>query len=187
MKPLNKIILLGDSITAGYMEDHVSQALTSRIRQQLSKDIRVQNVGIPGDTTVGALERLEKHVLKGEPDFVTILFGSNDVLLTENISLERYQKNIETMIQMIGSQKVLLITPSFSNQLVQHEERPNHRILAYGNTIRQLAHHYQTQLIDLQSAMLDAPNYTDFLQADGFHFNEFGYDLLANLIIAKLK
>lgn len=185
---MKKIILLGDSITAGYKDDHVSQDLTIRLRAKLPSDnYLIRNVGIPGDTTKGALTRLEKHVLNGEPDLVTILFGSNDVLENEHISLTQYRKNIEALIQQIGANKVLLITPSFTNQQLQYEQRPNHRILAYGNAIRELAESYSIKLVDLQAAMLDASDYRQFLQADGVHFNELGYDLLAVELLKKIK
>ncbi|MEG2601732.1 MAG: GDSL-type esterase/lipase family protein, partial [Carnobacterium sp.] len=98
-----------------------------------------------------------------------------------------YKNNILTMIEKVGAEKVLLITPSFSNPLVQHDERPNSRILAYGNAIRELAKEHQTLLADLQIAFLDSPNYVDFLQKDGFHLNEKGYDLLAELIAHTLQ
>lgn len=183
---LKKIVLFGDSITAGYLDGYVSKALTDRLADFLPED-KIINVGIPGDTTNGGLERFEQHVLKRDPDLVTILFGSNDVTLAENISLTMYKNNILTMIEKVGAEKVLLITPSFSNPLVQHDERPNSRILAYGNAIRELAKEHQTLLADLQIAFLDSPNYIDFLQKDGFHLNEKGYDLLAELIAHKLQ
>lgn len=179
---LEKIVLFGDSITAGYLNGYVSKALTDRLAERLPA-AKIINVGIPGDTTNGGLERLQQHVLKKEPDLVTILFGSNDVTLAENISLTMYKKNMLTMIESIGAKKVLLITPSFSNPLVQHDERPNSRILAYGNAVRELAKEHHTLLADLQIAFLETQNYVDLLQADGFHLNEKGYDLLAKLIV----
>ena len=105
------------------------------------------------------MERFEQHVLKRDPDLVTILFGSNDVTLAENISLTMYKNNILTMIEQVGAEKVLLITPSFSNPLVQHDERPNSRILAYGNAIRELAKEHQTLLADLQISLDNIFNY----------------------------
>ncbi|MEG2602840.1 MAG: lipase, partial [Carnobacterium sp.] len=60
---LKKIVLFGDSITAGYLDGYVSKALTDRLADFLPED-KIINVGIPGDTTNGGLERFEQHVLK---------------------------------------------------------------------------------------------------------------------------
>ncbi|MFS7261526.1 GDSL-type esterase/lipase family protein [Carnobacterium divergens] len=183
---MRKLILFGDSITAGYANDFVSPILTKKLATYFPEEI-ILNVGIPGDTTVDGIARLEKHVLSKQPDFVTVFFGSNDASTGLLVPIDEYRLNLTKMIETIGASKVILITPALSNQALQQAERPNSRLIHYGNVVRELATQYQTQLAELQLAMLDRPNYLDCLQEDGFHFSEIGYDVLAEEIAKAIK
>jgi len=42
---------------------------------------------VPGNNTFDALERIEKDVLRHNPDFVTVLFGANDAAFIIDPSL----------------------------------------------------------------------------------------------------
>ncbi|MGY3777856.1 GDSL-type esterase/lipase family protein [Isobaculum melis] len=183
---MKKLILFGDSITAGYFDGFISTMLTSGLKAQLPH-MEIINVGIPGDTTDGALTRVQKHVINRHPDYVTIFFGSNDAALDSQVPIERYEENLQQIIQQIGAEKVFLITPALANQAVQEANRPTETLLKYGQVVRNLAATYQTQLIDLQQTMYDLSDYTDLLQPDGFHFSKAGYAFLVEQIVQELK
>ena len=86
-----KMVLFGDSITAGYTKKEITAKLTCRMLEYFPK-ADIINAGIPGETTEDGLKRIEAHVLKYKPDIVVIFFGANDVARHKFVSLDRYQK-----------------------------------------------------------------------------------------------
>lgn len=73
------VVVLGDSITAGYGLD-ASESYPSLVQQQLAgHDVRVINAGLSGDTTAGGLRRLD-WLLKGKCDVLVVALGANDGL-----------------------------------------------------------------------------------------------------------
>ncbi len=79
-----RIVCLGDSITRGYGVP-ASQAWPARLEAILSRNARppwqVINAGVPGDTILQGLARLERDVSPHRPDVVFIAFGLNDAHL----------------------------------------------------------------------------------------------------------
>lgn len=66
-----KMVLFGDSITAGYTKKEITAKLTCRMSEYFPK-ADIINAGIPGETTEDGLKRIEAHVLKYKPDIVVI-------------------------------------------------------------------------------------------------------------------
>ena len=76
-----KIVVLGDSLTAGYGLAP-DQSFPAQLQAALdAKNIaaKVVNAGVSGDTTAGGLARLD-WVLKDDPDAVIVELGANDGL-----------------------------------------------------------------------------------------------------------
>ena len=75
------VVMLGDSITAGYGLSN-SKALPSVLQQELKKqdcNLAVDNKGISGDTTFGGASRL-MPILRQQPKTVIVALGANDAL-----------------------------------------------------------------------------------------------------------
>lgn len=180
-----KIILFGDSITAGYEEGLTDFRLNEKI-EAVFDEIEVINAGIPGNTTKEALERVERHVLRYVPDLVTVFFGANDVSLTSGMSLEAYKKNMLALIERIGSDKMILIGTPYASQRFYATERPLERLKEFSDCVRVISLEQGISYIDLLEAMLaDQPE--SYLQRDGLHFSEAGYELLARLINEEIR
>jgi lysophospholipase L1-like esterase len=102
--PYDTIICFGDSLTygtgAGPGMDYPSQ---------LSKMIGrpVINAGVPGDTTAGALKRLEQDVLSRSPDLVLITLGGND--LKNGVTKDIAFKNLKRIVDSIQGQGARVI------------------------------------------------------------------------------
>ena len=90
------IICFGDSLTygtgAGKEMDYPSQLAT-----MIGKP--VINAGVSGDTTVRALQRLERDVLAKSPDLVLITLGGND--LKNGVGRGVAFDNLKTIIDSI--------------------------------------------------------------------------------------
>ncbi len=75
------ILALGDSLTAGYgltQQDSFPARLQAALRAA-GVDARVVNAGVSGDTSAGALRRVD-WLMAQKPDLVIVEFGGNDGL-----------------------------------------------------------------------------------------------------------
>ncbi len=88
-----RIVILGDSITAGYGLDP-SEAYPALLQKKLGAarlPYTVANAGVSGDTTAGGLRRVAWAMAKGA-DVLVIALGGNDGL--RGISPEETKKNL---------------------------------------------------------------------------------------------
>lgn len=75
-KPNDRIVFLGDSITAQYQySTYIELYLTTRMSKG---NFTFINAGIGGDTAGGGAGRFQNHVLAEKPTAITINFGMND-------------------------------------------------------------------------------------------------------------
>lgn len=183
---MTKIILFGDSITAGYADGEINPILTEAVKAEFSQ-FEVINAGIPGDTTVDGLKRLGNHVTTYQPEVVTVFFGANDVALHNQVSLADYQINLRKIIEAIGPEKVILLTTPFASQRNQSLDRPLEAIESYTIAALELATELQLPVINLLEVMLASPEPENYLQADGLHFSAAGYDMLSREINQAIK
>lgn len=187
---MKKIVLFGDSITAGYFKEAVSPVLINLIKERLYRldleDVTLVNAGMPGDTTEDGLKRLEKEVLQEKPDIVVIFFGANDCSVDRPVSVTQYGENLEKMIREIGREKVVLITAPYVAS-GRRPERPKEKVAQIVLKGKEVAKNQQIPLIDLYQTMTAYPETETLLQVDGLHFSQLGYDLLADLIVKEIK
>ena len=111
------IAFIGDSITQGCFEVYFknqtdietvyeyANAFPTRFREMLALlypnvQVNVINSGVSGDNVQGGLKRLQRDVLKYEPDLVVVGFGANDCGAGEK-GVELYGKNLREMFQKI--------------------------------------------------------------------------------------
>lgn len=182
---MRKIILFGDSLTAGYKDGMITDLLTAPIQRQFSED-EIINAGIPRDTTRDALQRMEQHVLRYSPDLVTIFFGANDAAVYRDVTIEEYEQNLRMMIDKVGSDKVLLISPPYISQKLRGEDHPFSLLEKYVAVTQQLAKEYSLDYLDLFHEMLRDDSDL-WLQSDGLHFSDYAYERLQTLICEKLR
>jgi acyl-CoA thioesterase-1 len=92
-----RIVVLGDSITAGYGLDpqEAYPALLQKKIDAASLPYTVTNAGVSGDTTAGGLRRVAWALGKGA-DVLVVALGGNDGL--RGISPEQTEKNLTGII-----------------------------------------------------------------------------------------
>ena len=180
--PMKKLICLGDSITADdYFADGTPR-LVPRLRAATGWTVR--NAGISGDNTRDALARLQNDVLQHNADIVTIFLGTNDAAAHKMVPLPEYSKNLQTLVEQIGAEKIVFITPA-PVDTSHPRNRENTTLQAFGSAVQQVAAQNNCPCIDLFAAMAALPNYPAML-TDGLHFAPEGYELLTQLILEKL-
>lgn len=99
------LLALGDSLTEGLgvEESEAYPALLEEYLQSEGLSWRVQNAGVSGETSSGALSRLE-WVLRTEPDAVLIVIGGNDGL--RGIDPEVTKANIASMLRLLQEKQI---------------------------------------------------------------------------------
>jgi acyl-CoA thioesterase-1 len=95
-----RIVVLGDSITAGYgLDGGTSEAYPALIQKkadQAGLPYTVANAGVSGDTTAGGLRRIDWALGKEGADVLLIALGGNDGL--RGIPVEQTEKNLTGII-----------------------------------------------------------------------------------------
>lgn len=105
------MLVLGDSLSAAYGID-VDQSWVSLLHERLQEqgyNYRVINASISGDTTRGAVARLEQALNRTPPDIAIVELGGNDGL--RGLSLQEMQRNLIDIINRFKSagSRVLLV------------------------------------------------------------------------------
>ncbi|CAM3222296.1 SGNH/GDSL hydrolase family protein [Vagococcus fessus] len=178
---MTKLFLFGDSITAGYGDEGITDELTKRV-QCAFPDTDVINAGIPGDTTAGALNRIEEHILRYNPDEVVVFFGANDVANYVGVSPVDYRRNLLEIIERIGKEKVVLLSGPYTGQKRHGEDRSLVAIKQYVAVAETVACETGVPFVNLLEAMEKEADVMALLQEDELHFSDKGYDFLARII-----
>ena len=163
------IVCLGDSLTygtgAGKGQEYPAQ-LSALIGRP------VINLGIPGDTTAGALARIDT-VLEKEPRMVLLTLGGND--LKNRVPKQTAFNNLEQIIQRIQDRGALVVVGGID-------------VPFYG---RGFGSAYEELAVKTGSVLI--PNvYTDImgrskLMSDPIHPNSDGYTVLAGHFYKAIK
>ena len=128
--PIN-IVIFGDSVSHGAVNGYMDyeNVYWNRLKKKLNQvrdyvPVNMINASIGGATAKQSVERLERQVLKHEPDLVIVCFGLNDV----NRPFEDYidaLRQIFTKSLAIGSE-VIFLTPNMLNTRVAEETAPRY-------------------------------------------------------------
>ena len=114
------VVFMGTSLTAGYGLDDPAEAypaVLQRHADSLGLRVRVVNAGLSGETSAGALRRVE-WVLRGPVDAFVLETGANDGLRALDVDSTR--ANIVAAVR-----RVRALRPAARLYLVQMEAPPN--------------------------------------------------------------
>jgi acyl-CoA thioesterase-1 len=109
--PARTILVLGDSISAGYGLQS-GEGWAALLQKRLSAQgygYRVVNASVSGETTTGGLARLPRALTLHKPEIVILELGANDGL--RGLPLETTRANLARMVdQSVGARaRVLLV------------------------------------------------------------------------------
>lgn len=100
------IVAMGDSLTAGLGVDE-SKAYPAQLQKKLAGDgynFDVVNAGISGETSSGALSRIEWVISALKPEIIILETGANDGL--RGISPDILEKNLDRIISVIKANNI---------------------------------------------------------------------------------
>ncbi|MCA1732907.1 MAG: arylesterase [Acidobacteria bacterium] len=164
------VIAFGDSLTAGFGagegEDYPSR-LSAR------SGVPIVNAGVSGDTTEGALRRIDRDVLSRDPRLVIVGLGGNDFL--RGVSLASTEANLRSIVQSIhdGGAMVVLLGfefPSLSadyDAMYERVAKEEGALLVRGSL----------------KGILTKPD----LRSDAIHPNARGYEIMAERIAGPVE
>ena len=110
MASAKTILILGDSISAGYglqPQQGWVTLLQKRLDQQYPKQHKVVNASVSGETTSGALARLPKLLATYKPNIVVIELGGNDGLRGQPPQM--IQQNLARLVEQSQKAKAKVI------------------------------------------------------------------------------
>lgn len=178
--PAGVIVVLGDSLSAGYQlpADSAWPALLERHLSLTGNHYQVVNAGISGDTTAGGLSRLPALLSKYHPALLIVELGANDGL--RGLPLTQARNNLARIIELaqaadskvllVGMQIPLNFGPRYSGQ--------------FREMFPQLAQQYGVSLMPfLFKSIHDRP---ELFLADMLHPNAAGQQLLMKDIYESL-
>ena len=180
---MTKVVLFGDSLTAGVVDGQPSPVFT-RLLEDKFPEVTFVNRGLPGDQTRNAVNRLRFDVLTEAPDLVVIFFGTNDVS-SKDVFLANYHNNLAYMLTSISPNKCVLITPGISGPTRQNM-RPLSKMQQYAEETLQVAKEFDIPALDWFSYSKDKDPH-QMLQDDDLHYSPFAYQQLVDLLEPLLQ
>ena len=127
------IVAFGDSVTHGALgQDEINYETVywNLLKKKLNSfrnyvPVNVINAGIGGDSTKGALKRMDKQVLSHNPDLIIVCFGLNDV----NGTLEEYLESLKGIFKksLESGAEVIFMTPNMLNTYVADDTTQIHK------------------------------------------------------------
>ncbi|MBN9120806.1 MAG: SGNH/GDSL hydrolase family protein [Planctomycetes bacterium] len=202
LKKGDKIVFLGDSITAGGVAPKGYVTLVKNAIAEKHKDLGVEVVGagISGNKVPDLQRRLEKDVLAKKPTVVVIYIGINDVWHGEKdpargTPKDKYEAGLKEIIGKIkdAGARVVLCTPTVIGEKKIGTNALDAKLDEYAEISRKVAKETGAQLCDLRKAFSDylAKNNTDdkekgVLTTDRVHLNDAGNKLVAETILATI-
>jgi acyl-CoA thioesterase-1 len=173
------LLVVGDSISAGYGLGQIDRGWVALVEQQLKpRGIEVVNASISGDTTLGGSTRIDELLERVKPAFVIIELGGNDGL--RGLTPARMESNLIEMIEKSKAAKARTL-------LLGMRIPPNYG-KRYADLFRQVYARVARQTkVALVPFLLDGVGGVDgMIQADGIHPNEKAQPIIAEQVMKAL-
>ncbi len=172
LEPIPKdgtILAFGDSLTLG-----VGARLSSypAVLADLT-GLRVINAGVSGETTDAGLLRFEQLLASIRPNLLILMEGGNDIL--QKRDLAQTQANLASMIELAQAQQITVVLIGIPERLIFSSSAPLYKVLADKYKVV-----YEGKLI---ARLL----HDSSLKSDHVHFNDAGYQVMAESIFNLLK
>ena len=174
------LLILGDSISAGYGIKEVDNWVTLLQKNYAARDldIKIINSSISGDTTIGGLGRIKRDLSLFSPSHILIELGGNDAL--RGYPIDSIKKNLSTTIELIkknGSLPILMqirIPPNYGKRYIE----------AFEKIYQELSIEQDIPLVEfmLQNIALNK----NLMQLDGIHPNQNAQSLIASEVQKSL-
>lgn len=176
----DNLLVLGDSISAGYGLDKPEQGWVALLRERLRPlGLEVVNASISGDTTAGGLQRLDDLLEREKPAWVLVELGGNDGL--RGLTPAQMEANLTLIIdksRAAGARMLLLgmrIPPNYGKRYADMFQQ------VYGKVA-------EARKVALVPFLLDGVGGQDeLMQQDGIHPNVAAQPLMLEQVWKTLE
>ena len=175
-----KLLILGDSISAGYglKESENWVQLLENLLKKSDEELQIINSSISGDTTIGGLSRIESDLKEYKPNYVLVELGGNDAL--RGYPINKIKSNLLKIIDASVSAKAKPI-------IMQIRIPPNYGknyVAAFESIYTEIAEEKNIPLLTflLKKVALDK----SLMQPDGIHPNQKAQIIIANQVEKEL-
>ena len=187
-----RIVFLGDSITAAGVGPGGYVTLTAKKLAELYPDLKITVIGagIGGHKVPDCQARLQRDVLSKKPTVVFIYIGINDVWHGKNgTPKDKFDAGLRDLIKKItdAGATVVLATPSVIGEKTDGSNRLDALLEEYAAISRKVAKDTGTTLCDLRVAFIERLKKINpdnkqrgVLTADGVHLNPAGNQFVAD-------
>jgi lysophospholipase L1-like esterase len=202
LKRGERIVFLGDSITAAGMAPKGYVRLIERALAERHQDLGIEVIGagVGGNKVPDLQVRLEHDVLARKPTLVVVVIGINDVWHGEDdpakgTPMDRYESGLRQIVGRIkdAGARAVLCTPSVIGEKKPGTNKLDVRLDAYAEISRTVARDSGAEPCDLRKAFEDylAGNNSDDLEqgvltTDRVHLSDVGNQLVAKTILAAI-
>jgi acyl-CoA thioesterase-1 len=176
------ILVLGDSISAGFGLARVDQGWVALLQTRLKDQeyvYQVVNASVSGETTAGGLARLPRALMLHRPNIVILELGGNDGLRA--LPVAQMRANLVQMADLAtaAGARVLLLgmrkPPNYGAEFTEQFR------LSYSDLAR------DKKLPLVPFLLNDVALLPTLMQADGIHPNELGQPKLLDNVWPSLK
>ena len=175
-----KLLILGDSISAGYgikESENWVQLLENSVNSS-SSQLKIINSSISGDTTIGGLSRIENDLITHKPNYVLVELGGNDAL--RGYPIEKIKSNL---LKIIDASFAAEANPIIMQIRIPPNYGKNY-IAAFESIYAEIAEEKNIPLLSflLEKVALDK----SLMQPDGIHPNQKAQIIIANQVEKEL-
>lgn len=205
-----RVLVFGDSITQGYWDieggwvDKVRSYYDELQIQDLNgrDEPTVYNLGISADTSTDILKRIESETIvrtrHGNLPIVIVQVGVNDSYTLDGkicVSVEDYKQNLKEIIAKMKplSTKIIFVGSSACDEVKTTPvawgdyDYTNEAIKRYEQAMSEVATEYEVSFIPVFDKFLAESSKDSSLLPDGLHPNKQGHQLIADIVLPKLK
>ena len=188
------MVALGDSntcnteFTAGAKQ--WPEILQSKLKERFGyQELMLVNAGICGDSVKDGNRRLERDVLRFQPDLVIVCFGTNDRHKLDEATFRKELRELCGRIESSGSALLLRTTIPIkeTNPPPAHIWRSDHLLRARLDIVREVASELRYPLYDTYAAWREAEEAERLsmssLMFDEVHANAAGHRLVAEQLM----
>jgi len=175
-----RIVAFGDSLTAGLglLEQEAYPALLQRKIDEAGYKFEVENAGLSGDTSAGAVRRLD-WALEGDVRVLIVAFGGNDGL--RGLPVAQMKENLSTIINKARERNIVVI-------LAGMEAPPNfgqEYATAFRQAFRDVA--LKERVLFIPFLLNNVAGKSELNQGDGIHPNQQGTQIVAETVWSVLE
>jgi acyl-CoA thioesterase-1 len=179
--PKRRLLLLGDSLTAGYglPANLAFPARLDAALRQAGLDLELVNAGVSGDTSAGGLARLDWAIGGRVPEFAFVALGANDGL--RGLDPDAMERNLDRIVERLkarGSRVMLAGMLAPPNMGSEYGRR-------FAASYRRVAEKHGAALYPffLEGVAADPA----LNQPDGIHPNPAGVDRIVAALLPSLR